>query len=62
MDLPSHDRYAYSALPSRAAYDWPNGKRLAVCICNNIEYFVFLSGLGPDSTQIGAPQTTGNYA
>jgi peptidoglycan/xylan/chitin deacetylase (PgdA/CDA1 family) len=62
MDLPSHDRYDYSALPTRADYSWPGGKRLAVCICNNIERFAFLSGLGSDATQAGAPQTTRNYA
>ena len=62
MDLPRHDRYPYSALPSRADYSWPGGKRLAVCICNNIEWFGFLSGLGSDSAQVGAPQTTRNYA
>jgi peptidoglycan/xylan/chitin deacetylase (PgdA/CDA1 family) len=62
MDLPKHDRYDYSALPSRADYSWPGGKRLAVCICNNIEHFAFLEGLGSDSTQAGAPQSTRNYA
>jgi peptidoglycan/xylan/chitin deacetylase (PgdA/CDA1 family) len=62
MDLPGHDRYDYSALPSRQDYSWPGGKRLAVCICNNIERFAFLSGLGSDSTQAGAPQSTRNYA
>jgi peptidoglycan/xylan/chitin deacetylase (PgdA/CDA1 family) len=62
MDLPRHDRYDYSALPSRAVYDWPGGKRLAVCVCNNVEHFAFLSGLGSDGTQIGAPQSTRNYA
>jgi len=62
MDLPSHDRYDYSALPSRPVYDWPNGKRLAVCVCNNIEHFAFLSGLGADHTQLGAKQSTRNYA
>ena len=62
MDLPSHDRYAYSALPSRPVYDWPGGKRLAFCICNNIEHFAFLSGLGSDHTQPGAAQSTRNYA
>ncbi len=62
MDLPSHDRYDYSALPTRSDYSWPGGKRLAVCICNNIEQFAFLSGLGSDSTQAGAPQSTRNYA
>ena len=62
MDLPRHDRYDYSALPSRPDYSWPGGKRLAVCICNNIEHFAFLEGLGSDGTQIGAPQNTRNYA
>jgi peptidoglycan/xylan/chitin deacetylase (PgdA/CDA1 family) len=62
MDLPKHDRYDFSALPSRPDYSWPDNKRLAVCICNNIEHFAFLSGLGSDSTQTGAPQSTRNYA
>jgi allantoinase len=62
MDLPKHDRYDYSALGSRPDYSWPGGKRLAVCICNNIEQFGFLSGLGSDSTQPGAAQNTRNYA
>jgi peptidoglycan/xylan/chitin deacetylase (PgdA/CDA1 family) len=62
MDLPGHNRYDYSALPTRADYSWPGGKRLAICICNNIEQFAFLSGLGSDGTQAGAPQSTRNYA
>ena len=62
MDLPKHDRYDYSALPSRADYSWPGGKRLAVAVCNNIEIFGFLSGLGADHTVPGAPQSTRNYA
>lgn len=62
MDLPRHDRYSYSALPTRAAYDWPEGKRLAVCFCNNVETFAFLSGLGSDSAATSGPQTTRNYA
>jgi peptidoglycan/xylan/chitin deacetylase (PgdA/CDA1 family) len=62
MQLPTHDRYAFSALPARAEYTWPEGKRLAVCICNNIEIFGFLSGLGSDGTQLGAAQSTRNFA
>lgn len=62
MDLPRHDRYSYSALPTRAVYDWPEGKRLAVCFCNNVETFAFLSGLGSDSAATSGPQTTRNYA
>jgi peptidoglycan/xylan/chitin deacetylase (PgdA/CDA1 family) len=62
MDIKYHDRYAYSALPDRPVYDWPGGKRLAVCLCNNIEWFSFMTGLGSDHTQPGAAQTTRNYA
>ena len=62
MDIQYHDRYAFSALPDRPVYDWPNGKRLAVCICNNIEWFSFMDGLGSDHTVPGAAQTTRNYA
>lgn len=62
MELRKHDRYDYSALCSRPDYSWPGGKRLAVCICNNIEQFGFLSGLGSDGAQPGAAQSTRNYA
>lgn len=46
MKLPGHDRYAYSALPSRPVYDWPDGKRLAVYFGLNLETFAFGEGLG----------------
>ena len=62
MDIKYHNRYAFSALPDRPLYDWPGGKRLAVCLCNNIEWFSFMTGLGSDHTQPGAAQTTRNYA
>ena len=62
MRLPMHDRYDYIPLPDRPVYDWPGGKRLAVAICNNIEVFAFLKGLGSDGAQVGAPQTTRNFA
>ena len=60
--LNKHNRYDYSPLPNRPDFLWPGGKRLAVCICNNIEVFSFLSGLGSDSASLAAPQTTRNYA
>ncbi len=60
--LKKHDRYEYSPLPERPDFTWPDGKRLAVCICNNIEVFSFLDGLGSDSASVSAPQTTRNYA
>jgi peptidoglycan/xylan/chitin deacetylase (PgdA/CDA1 family) len=62
MRLPAHDRYDWSPLPRRKSYTWPEGKRLAVYFCNNIEYFAFGAGLGSDSATIGAPQTQRNYA
>lgn len=62
MEMREHNRYDYIPLPDRPVYDWPGGKRLAVCFCNNIEWFSFMEGLGSDHTQPGAAQTTRNYA
>lgn len=62
LDLKTHQRYPYMPLVERPDFFWPDGKRLAVAICNNIEVFSFLDGLGSDSAAIGAPQTTRNYA
>lgn len=62
MKLPRHDRYDYSALPKRPVYDWPEGKRLAMCLVNNIEWFAFGAGLGSDSTGLPSPQNQRNYA
>jgi peptidoglycan/xylan/chitin deacetylase (PgdA/CDA1 family) len=62
LELKKHNRYPYSAICERPDFSWPEGKRLAFCICNNIEIFSFLSGLGSDSASVTAPQTTRNYA
>ena len=62
MKLPAHNRYDYSPLPKRKPYTWPEGKRLAVYFCNNIEYFAFGAGLGSDSATGNAPQSQRNYA
>ena len=62
MELRKHNRYDYIPLPERPDYSWPGGKRLAVCICNNIEIFSYRSGLGSDSAILNAPQTHRNYA
>ena len=40
----------------------PEGKRLAVIFCNNIEHFAFGAGLGSDSTGAAAAQSQRNYA
>ena len=60
--LNKHNRYDYQPLPERPDFLWPGNKRLAVCICNNIEVFSFLGGLGSDSAFLTARQTTRNYA
>lgn len=62
MKLPRHDRYEYSPIVKRPVYDWPNGKRLAVTLCNNIEHFAFRAGLGSDSATGTAAQSQRNYA
>jgi peptidoglycan/xylan/chitin deacetylase (PgdA/CDA1 family) len=62
IKLQKHDRYPYSPIRGRPDFTWPDGKRLAVCLCNNIEVFSFLSGLGSDSASVTALQTTRNYA
>jgi allantoinase len=62
MKLPHHGRYDYMPIHKRPVYDWPEGKRLAVFFCNNIEYFAFRAGVGPDSTGEGAAQNQRNFA
>lgn len=46
MRLPTHGRYDYSAITKRADYSWPGGRRLAVHVALNVEYFAFGRGLG----------------
>ena len=53
--MSSHGRYAYSALPDRPVYDWPEGKRLAVYLALNLETFDFGAGLGAELAP-GGPQ------
>jgi peptidoglycan/xylan/chitin deacetylase (PgdA/CDA1 family) len=42
----SHGRYAYSAIPQRQDWCWPNGARLAVYVAVNLEAFPFGEGMG----------------
>ena len=44
--IPSHGRFAYSAITRRPDFVWPQGKRLAVYIGFNLEHFAFGEGLG----------------
>jgi allantoinase len=62
MKLPRHGRYDYVPIHKRPAYDWPEGKRLAVFFCNNIEFFAFGAGNSPDSTGEHAAPSQRNYA
>lgn len=62
ITLARHDRYDYSPIVERPDFSWPDGKRLAVSICNNIEVFSYLTGMGSDSAVVTGPQTTRNYA
>lgn len=61
--VPIHHRYGYTPLEKRPVYDWPQGKRLALYVATNIEYFAFCAGDGAlDNAVINAKQTHRNYA
>jgi peptidoglycan/xylan/chitin deacetylase (PgdA/CDA1 family) len=58
----SHGRYPYSAVTERPVYDWPQGKRLAVYIGLNLEWFSFGEGLGAELTPAGPQPDVLNYS
>jgi peptidoglycan/xylan/chitin deacetylase (PgdA/CDA1 family) len=58
----SHDRYPYSAVGERPLYDWPGGKRLAVYIGFNLEWFSFGEGLGAELAPAAHQPDVLNYA
>ncbi|MBE9606805.1 polysaccharide deacetylase family protein [Acetobacteraceae bacterium H6797] len=58
--LPTHGRYAYHPWPSRPAYAWPNGAKLAVYLGVNLEHFAFGEGLGAELAP-GAASGVGPY-
>jgi allantoinase len=62
VKLPAHSRYDYVPIHKRPQYEWPEGARLAVTFCNNIEFFAFGAGLGVDPSGSPAPQSHRNYA
>ena len=62
MKLPAHNRYDYVPIHKRPQYEWPDGARLAVTICSNIEYFAFGAGLGVDPSGVPAQQSHRNFA
>ncbi|MGE3936368.1 MAG: polysaccharide deacetylase family protein [Rhodospirillaceae bacterium] len=50
MTLPTHGRFPFSALPTRAHYAWPGGKSLAFYVALNVETF----GYGMPGAVLGA--------
>jgi len=44
--LRTHGRYDYSPITQRPDYSWPDGKRLAVYVANNVEVFAYGEGKG----------------
>ncbi|ONG58996.1 polysaccharide deacetylase [Pseudoroseomonas deserti] len=60
--LPTHGRYDYHPWPSRAAYGWPAGKKLAVYLGINLEHFAFGEGLGMSLAPGGPQPDVLNYA
>ena len=61
--LPTQNRYGWSPIVKRQDYSWPGGKRLALYVITNIEYFAFLAGdVALDNAVVNAPPTQRNYA
>jgi hypothetical protein len=62
MPARTHDRYPYSPIAGRPVYDWPDGKRLAVYVGLNLEWFSFGEGLGAELAPGGPQPDVLNYA
>src|SRR4051812_11366387 len=60
--MPHHGRYPYSPITARPLYDWPDGKRLAVYIGLNLEWFAFGEGLGAELAPGGPHPDVLNYS
>lgn len=59
---PTHGRYPYSPITVRPVYDWPDGKRLAIYIGLNLEWFAFGEGLGAELAPAGPQPDVLNYS
>lgn len=46
--LPTHDRYQYAPIATRAQFRWPNGAGLAFYVALNVEHYAFGEGLAED--------------
>ncbi len=60
--MTTHGRYPYSPITERRVYDWPQGKRLAIYIGLNLEWFSFGEGLGAELAPGGPQPDVLNYA
>jgi peptidoglycan/xylan/chitin deacetylase (PgdA/CDA1 family) len=58
----THGRYPYLPITARPVYDWPGGKRLAVYIGLNLEWFAFGEGLGAELAPGGPQPDVLNYS
>lgn len=62
IGLAGHGRYAFSAIPRRPGFTWPDGARLAVYLGMNLECFAFGEGLGAELAPGGPQPDVLNYA
>ncbi len=62
MPARSHGRYPYSPIVGRPLYDWPGGKRLAIYLALNLEWFSFGEGFGAELVPAGHTLDVLNYA
>ncbi len=58
----THGRYPYSPITERPVYDWPDGKRLAVYVGLNLEWFNFGEGYGAELAPGGPQPDVLNYS
>jgi peptidoglycan/xylan/chitin deacetylase (PgdA/CDA1 family) len=63
LELPSHQRFAYTGIQGRPDFTWPGGKRLAVYIAVCVEHFNYgAGGLGLSYSPGLAHPNTYNWA
>jgi allantoinase len=62
VTLGTHNRNEYAPITQRPAFEWPQGKGLAVYIGVNLEHFAFGEGLGAELAPGGPQPDVLNYA
>jgi peptidoglycan/xylan/chitin deacetylase (PgdA/CDA1 family) len=61
LTLSAHNRYDYAPITQRPAFEWPQGKGLAVYLGINLEHFAFGEGLGAELAPGGPQPDVLNY-